>query len=227
MKILLVAATPFEIAPLSQHLDKDFNKVTETLYQKGTLQVEVLVTGIGIANTAYKLGKAFAQNKYDLAINAGIAGAFNKELKLGDVVNVVSELFGDLGIEEADGAFTDLFENKLLSDNDIYQNGKIYNLDAAEFSFLPQAKALTINKVHGFSSSIEAIEKKYDVDIESMEGAAFFLACRSAEVKFLQIRAISNYVEKRNRDNWDLPLSIGNLNQVLLGLVDVMGIQNK
>ncbi|MGK0365211.1 MAG: futalosine hydrolase [Saprospiraceae bacterium] len=222
MKILLVSATPFEIAPLSQHLNKIFNKVNETLYQKGTLQVEILVTGVGMTNTAYKLGKAFAQNKYDLAINAGIAGAFNRELKLGDVVNVVSEIFGDLGIEEADGRFTDLFENKLLSDNDMYQNGKIYNPDSAEFSFLPQANALTINKVHGFPSSIKAIQSKYKCDIESMEGAAFFLACREAEVKFLQIRAVSNYVEKRNRDNWDLSLSIGNLNQVLLGLVQVM-----
>ncbi len=222
MKILIVSATPFEIAPLSLHLNENFNKVNETLYQKGALQVEMLVTGIGMTNTAYQLGKAFAENKYDLAINAGIAGAFNKELKLGDVVNVVSEIFGDLGIEEADGRFTDLFENKLIPEGSIYDNGKIHNPDAAEFSFLPQANGLTINKVHGFPSSIKSIQKKYEVTIESMEGAAFFMACRNAGVKFLQIRAISNYVEKRNRDNWDLPLSIGNLNQVLLGLVQVM-----
>lgn len=222
MKILIVSATPFEVAPLSQYLNENFNKKSDSLYQKGTLQVEQLVTGVGMPNTAYRLGKAFAENKYDLAINAGIAGAFNRELKLGDVVNVVSETFGDLGIEEADGRFTDLFENKLIPEGGIYNNGKIHNPDAAEFSFLPQASALTINKVHGFPSSIEAIQTKYKVDIESMEGAAFFLACRTAGVKFLQIRAISNYVEKRNRDNWDLPLSIGNLNQVLLGLVQVM-----
>jgi futalosine hydrolase len=222
MKILIVSATPFEIAPFSQYLTENFNQINDSLFQKGSLQIEVLLTGVGMTNTAYQLGKAFAQNKYNLAINAGIAGAFNKELKLGDVVNVVSETFGDLGIEEADGRFTDLFENKLLSDNTIYQNGKINNPDAAEFSFLPQVSSLTINKVHGFPSSIERIQKKYNVDVESMEGAAFFLACKEAKVKFLQIRAISNFVEKRNRANWDLPLSIGNLNQVLLGLISAL-----
>jgi len=225
MKILVVSATPFEIAPLTQYLSENFNKIKDAFYQKGKLQIQVLVTGVGMTNTAYQLGKIFAENQYDLAINAGIAGAFNKELKLGDVVNVISEIFGDLGIEEADGGFTDLFENKLLSDNDIYKDGKIYNPDAAEFSFLPQANALTINKVHGFPASIAAIQKKYDADIESMEGAAFFLACREAKVKFLEIRAISNYVEKRNRENWDLGTSIGNLNEVLKALLEVMMVR--
>lgn len=219
MKILLVAATPFEIAPFTQHLKENFNAVNSSLFQKGKLQVEVLITGVGMTQTAYHLGRIFAINNYDLAINAGIAGAFNRDLKLGDVVNVVSEEFGDLGIEEADGSFTDLFDNKLLNGNgDIYSDGQILNPGAAEFGFLPQAKGLTINKVHGFPASIAALQNKYKSDIESMEGAAFFLACRSAEVNFLQIRAISNYVEKRNRENWDLPLSIGNLNQVLVAL---------
>ena len=38
-----------------------------------------------------------------MIINAGIAGAFNRSLKIGDVVQVVSEQFGDLGVEEKDG----------------------------------------------------------------------------------------------------------------------------
>jgi len=220
MKILLVSATPFEIAPVTQYLNENFNKVNPTLFQKGKLQIETLVTGVGMTQTAYQLGKIFAGNNYDLAINAGIAGAFNRDLKIGDIVNVISEEFGDLGIEEADGNFTNLFENKLLSPNEtIYTNGQILNPDAAEFSFLPQVKGLTINKVHGYPPSITALQKKYSSDIESMEGAAFFLVCRSENVKFLQIRAISNYVEKRNRENWNLPLSIGNLNQVLLSLL--------
>jgi futalosine hydrolase len=49
--------------------------------------------------------------------------------------------------------------------------------------------------------------------IESMEGAAFFYACRQLNVPCLQIRAVSNYVEKRNRDNWHIGLAIKNLNK--------------
>jgi futalosine hydrolase len=45
-----------------------------------------------------------------------------------------------------------------------------------------------------------------------MEGAAFFYVCRQLNVPCIQIRAVSNYVEKRNRDAWNIPLAIKNLN---------------
>lgn len=224
MKCLFVSATPFEIGPLIMWLEENFNKISDNFYQKGKLQAEILVTGVGMPLTAYHLGRVFAKNKYDLVVNAGIAGAFNRTLKIGDVVNVVSEQFGDLGIEEADGSFSDLFDNKLLaSDSDLFTAGKLLNPAGAEHSFLPTAKGLTVNKVHGYPPSIEAIQSKFNADIESMEGAAFFLACREAKVSFLQIRAISNYVEKRNRENWNLPLSIQNLNKVLVDLTSTLG----
>lgn len=37
-----------------------------------------------------------------------------------------------------------------------------------------------------------------------MEGAAFFYACLSAGVPCAQVRAVSNYVERRNRAAWKL-----------------------
>jgi futalosine hydrolase len=48
-----------------------------------------------------------------------------------------------------------------------------------------------------------------------MEGAAFFYACEEANVAALQVRAISNYVEKRNKENWNMPLAVKNLNNWL------------
>jgi futalosine hydrolase len=52
-----------------------------------------------------------------------------------------------------------------------------------------------------------------------MEGAAFFYACLLAEVSFVEVRSISNYVEKRNRDNWKMTEAITNLNAVLQGMI--------
>lgn len=223
MKCIIVSATPFEISDLDFYLQENFRKVNENFFQSNKLQVEILVTGVGMTCTSYALGKAFAENKYDLAINAGIAGAFHKNLEIGTVVNVVSDRFGDLGVEEADGSFTDVFEMELLAnDNALFTKGTIENTGASEFLFLPTATALTINKVHGFPTSIDKIKTKYKVDIESMEGAAFSYACKMAGLKYLQIRSISNYVEKRNRDNWNLPLSIQNLNKVLIDLLTAL-----
>ncbi|MEM9847875.1 MAG: hypothetical protein AAF847_08290 [Bacteroidota bacterium] len=78
---------------------------------------------------------------------------------------------------------------------------------------------MTVNKVHGYEPSIEQITSKYPVQVESMEGAAFFYAALVSETPFLQIRAISNYVEARNRDNWKLGLAIDNLNEVLVEIL--------
>ena len=113
MKVLIVSATPFEIAPLKDHLVAHFENPSAFHYQKNNLEVKLLVTGVGMAHAAFALGAVFASQKFDLAINAGVAGAFNRSLKIGDVVNVVAEQFGDLGVEEADGRFTDAFERGL------------------------------------------------------------------------------------------------------------------
>jgi futalosine hydrolase len=53
-----------------------------------------------------------------------------------------------------------------------------------------------------------------------MEGAAFFYACREAGVPCLQIRAVSNYVEKRNRDAWQIGLAVKNLNTFAVELLE-------
>lgn len=221
MKILLVSATPFEVAPVREHLAAHFERVSDFHFKKNDLEVQLIVTGVGPACTAFALGNVLASRPFDLALNAGIAGAFDHSLKLGDVVNVISERFGDLGVEEADGSFTDVHELGLTNPAaPPFQNGELRNPAVAEFDFLPKCKGLTVNKVHGAQASIAAIQKKYDADVESMEGAAFFLACLLSEVPFLQIRAISNYVEPRNREAWNLPLAIENLNRILIELLE-------
>jgi futalosine hydrolase len=206
MKKLIVAATEFEIAPL--------------LASSFVQNVDILITGVGQMPTAYHTGVALAKKQYDWVINAGICGSFRRDWALGKVVNVVSEQMGDLGIEEADGSFKDMFDMGFIQkgqspfDEDILRNPT-----AAEFDFLPKAKGLTINKVHGFEPSIQAIISKYDVEVESMEGAGFFYACLHHKIPFLQIRGISNYVEKRNRAAWNIPLAIQNLNDTLFHLL--------
>jgi futalosine hydrolase len=220
LKILITSATPFEVAPLRQYLSDHFWAHSESVFQKEALEVTLLTTGVGMALTAFNLGGLFAKQRFDLAINAGIAGAYQtSKLAIGDVVNVTSERFADLGVEEADGRFTDVHELGLLDGNaPPFAEGELLN-PAAGYDFLPKAKGLTVNKVHGHQPSIDAVLLKYPADVESMEGAAFHLACLMAGQPFLQIRSISNHVETRNRDAWDLPKAIENLNQVLVEMV--------
>ena len=61
-----------------------------------------------------------------------------------------------------------------------FKDGLLLNPSAQNQNFLPAVKGLSNNKVHGNQSSIDAIVKKYDPDIESMKGPLFFiLACNS------------------------------------------------
>ncbi|MBK7871496.1 MAG: futalosine hydrolase [Saprospiraceae bacterium] len=173
---------------------------------------------MGLPLTAYAMGKVLTTKRYDLAINAGIAGAFNRELPIGEVVEVMSDRFADLGVEEADGSFTDIHTLGLIDPNQApFQNGELQNPNPG--NFLPTVKGFSVNKVHGFEPSIEAIRQRFPADVETMEGAAFFYACLIENQKFLAIRAISNYVESRNRDNWNIPLAIENLNKILMEII--------
>jgi futalosine hydrolase len=221
MKILICAATPFEIAPTLQWLENNLEQQTEGVFRQGDMQIHPLVTGAGLVATAFHCGVFLASERPDLALNAGIAGAFDPGCPLGTVFNVVTERFGDLGVEEADGRFVDLFELGLQGpDNPPFLNGLLRNPAAEQAAFLPAARGISVNKVSGAAPSIEALRKHYpDVEVESMEGAAFFYACLLAQVPFLQIRSISNHVKPRNRAAWDLPLAIGNLNEVLIGML--------
>jgi futalosine hydrolase len=222
MHILLVSATPFEIAPTLQWLESEFATPEQGLFSKNELTVRPLICGVGQTATAWQLGLRFAVEKPDWALNAGIAGAFAPDLEMGEVVNVVSECFADLGVEEADGRFTDLFKLGLAPvETALFDDaGRMRNPASEDMAFLRAVQGITVNKVHGFAPSIAAIRRLYpEAEVESMEGAAFFYACLHAGVPFLQIRGISNYVEPRNRDAWNLPLAIQNLNATLRDLI--------
>ncbi len=224
-KILVIAATPFEIQPFINFLREQANQRYNPLFGQNGYEIDVVVSGVGIANTALTMGKSLALKHYDFALNAGVAGSFNRKIGGGDVVEVISEQYGDLGVEEADGKFSDMFEIGLIEKNEKpFNDSKLLNIKPLQFDNMRQVRGLTVQKVHGFTDSIEAVQKKYQADIETMEGAAFFQACLSENVSFSQIRAISNYVEPRDRENWKMKEAIVNLNTVLMDIFEKRGI---
>ncbi|MCY1528458.1 Futalosine hydrolase [compost metagenome] len=54
-----------------------------------------------------------------------------------------------------------------------------------------------------------------------MEGAAVFYAAEQLHIPSAQIRCISNYVEKRNREKWEIGLAIANLNEWLVKYLNI------
>lgn len=231
MKILIVSATEKEIFPLKSKLITLQSKHSNLIsYQYNSLFVDVLITGIGSIFTTYCLTKILTNNSYDLIINAGIAGSFNPDLTIGDVLFVKSDLFGDLGIEDSQ-SFSTLFEKGFISESEFpFTNSMLINSTVFENSFLKNIKeisAITVNTTHGNAEYAKRFKEKFKSDIETMEGAAFFYVCILQKVKYIQIRAISNYVEEREKANWNIPLAINNLNNKLFELLIVLDKEQK
>ena len=226
MKILIVSATEKEILPLKNKLKIKSSVVCVMKYSViKDFNVDFLITGIGSTLTTYALTKKLSDKKYDFVINAGIAGSFTSELLIGDVINVQTDEFADLGIEDKNDFFT-LFEKGFIEKNQIpFTESKLINPTNLNLN-LKQVSGITVNTTHGNKNSIELFKTKFNADIETMEGAAFFYVCLNENVNFLQIRAISNYVEERNNANWDIPLAIQNLNEKLFDIIDVIKKNN-
>ena len=211
--LLIVAATGFEIAPILQYL-KPYETAQAFHYQLRDKFVKVLITGPGITFTAFALGKFFARNSVDYALNVGIAGSFREEWALGSVVQVVEDRFGDFGVENADGSFANIFQLDWMESSQFPFHEGALGTDA-RLQNLPMARGFTVNKVHGAEASIATLPKA-QVDVESMEGAAFFYACLTEGIPCLQLRSISNYVEVRNKANWEIALAINALSETVI-----------
>jgi len=223
MKVLLVSATSFEIEPLlagMRLVKKQEGHINS--YTAKNLELDVLLSGVGMVATAYWLGRTLAIRNYDVAINAGICGCFNRNFPLGEVVNVDEDSFPEMGAEDGE-YFLSLIDLDLLGRDEFpFTNGVIENkniFDHPALNALRRVKGITVNKVHGHALSIRKLLEDLQPDIETMEGAAFLYACQSIDLKCLQLRAISNYVEPRDRSAWNIPLAIKNLNLTLTELL--------
>lgn len=218
MNLLIAAATSNEIAPLLQHLQPYRVDTRDNSYKKDSLKIEICITGIGCMASAYTLEKYIAGHSVDLAIQAGIAGAFSRKVPLGKVMLIKSDALADLGAEDND-RFIDLFDMGFLkSDDHPYFQKRLMAppLDFLSLKDLPEANAITVNSVSGKQSTIHSRIEKYHPDLESMEGAAFHYVCLMEKVQFVQIRSISNYVEVRDKSQWNIPLAVKNLNTFLI-----------
>ena len=217
MKILIVAATQQEIEPL---FSVDGIKLTVGRSEAiadipTTANCQPLITGVGMVATTFALTRHLVKHEYDLAINLGICGSFDHSLDLGEVVEITNDILAELGAEDDEEFLT--IEQLGFGESEYSATTTVSKvLNQAEIKndelLLKQTYGITVNTVHGNEVSIRKIIDRLNPSVESMEGAAFFYVCRTMGIPCIQIRAVSNYVEKRNRNNWNIGLAVKNLN---------------
>ena len=213
MKILVVSATEHELNLSNTNLQND----------KTDDNVDLLISGIGIAATVYHVTKTLMQKNYDTAIQAGIAGSFTNRLNLGETVFVSSDTFGDSGIEES-GMFRNLITSGLVNENDFpFTNGWLVNRHKIlNNGLIKTVKAITVNKITDDKKQIDEQINFFNAQVESMEGAAFHYVCLSMNIPFLQLRSISNVVGERDKNKWKMKEAISSLNNNLNKIIQVL-----
>lgn len=193
--ILIVSATQHEVAWLETRCSAgDFE----------AMAVEFLVTGVGMINTAFHLGSYLANHQPEMAIQVGIAGSFSEAYPIGSVVEVSEESLPELGAESPEGF---LGMSELGFPVLEVQGNKYYNTlpnQSRYLDHLPWVTAVTVNRVSGTAQTIQAVKSDWNPGIETMEGAAFFLAMKQTGIPFMEVRGISNKVEPRDRSSWKI-----------------------
>ncbi len=219
IKITIVSATLLEVKPLFEIYKPAETDFTGLYVANESLHF--LITGMGMMNTAAHLTLYTSKFERDFYIDAGLCGAFNRNFKIGDVVQIISETYGDFGVEN-DEEFQDFFDLGFIDKKeDAFQYGLCSPIESEwhQNILLPQATSITVNKVHGNEKTIKIIQEKYNADTENMEGLAFYYVLKLTGKPGIEIRSVSNYVEKRNKENWDIQIAVTNLNATLLKII--------
>ncbi|MDZ4807694.1 MAG: futalosine hydrolase [Bacteroidota bacterium] len=218
MNCLLVAATTKEIAPFLDYYRNQQNQWPDNL------NIDVLITGIGLTASAYHLAKQFSIKRPDLVIQAGVAGCFDKKIPLGSVVAIKQDTIADESVIELKKIRT-LFDLQLVPQNQLpYKKGWLINPGIAiiKRSNLKAVIGISVNQITTSKQMIQFYKDEFNPVTESMEGAALHYVCLMEKVPFLQIRSISNYITERNKKNWNMKESITNLNKELIRLLNTL-----
>jgi futalosine hydrolase len=206
-RILLCAATEFEIAPSLEALSRFSGRV------------DVLITGVGLMETAWNLAARLGERRPDFLVQAGIAGALNANQALSATVAISRDTVGDLGVREG-GSFRSTFELGFGNpDSAPWMAGWLPNESPLlSLAALPLCDAVSVNQISTDAAGI-ARYAAIGAGAESMEGAAFHYAALRSTLPFIQLRSFSNRVGERDKAQWKLKQSIENLNQELITLL--------
>ena len=160
-------------------------------------ELDVLISGFGASASCYHLAKAFRQNQYDLVIQLGECYSLNDNIEKDQLVCVIDDYFGDLGIGVND-EFTSIFDLNLQNKNEPPFRNEILEND------IPYTELLSdFRKVSGISCNAiptsryrlaNAYLKNYP-DVISREGAATLYACMEEKLKLIQLFYVIDKVE--------------------------------
>ncbi|MFI3262586.1 MAG: hypothetical protein R3Y26_06735 [Rikenellaceae bacterium] len=189
-----------------------FPTITEAKYFNNP-DVDVYYSGVGLTASTYNTTCIIKDKNPDILIMAGIAGVYkHSSLTIGDSVIVSHERQSDLGFFYPEG-FKHISKMNLDMEFEVY--------DMLESPYLEENLPFKTAKSNSMNAAMAEFVETKDVEIENMEGAAFFEVCIKENKRFYELRTISNVVDIEH-DDWDYETSIKNLTKSLNELIDYL-----
>ena len=131
---------------------------------------DVVVIGVGMAQAGASVARAIVEHKPQRVVLCGIAGAFDEQVSIGEVVEVVSDRVA--GLPKA-------FDR--------------------EYAKVPKTAYRAVGALTVSRTGEGLAEAEHATMIEQMEGAAVAAVCEAFSVEYLHLRAISNRVSDERR----------------------------
>jgi len=221
--IAILAAAPFE-TEMIRHFWGPW-KISSLgglhLYRRKSagMIIELLHSGVGKANAA-AAATLLALHRPQALLVVGCGGALpGSNLQIGDLALASSESFGDEGVLTLQG-FQDLEAMHLP----LFANASppLYNTCPVDLDWRERAEEVltpfaadagialccgpfvTVSTCSGTTAAGEILARRSGGICENMEGAAAALVCARHAIPFCEVRGISNLVEDRNLERWNL-----------------------
>ena len=242
-EILILTATEPEQRELARRMENAVAQVVAgKKWRSGRLSgsgVRLVETGIGAVNAAHALTCALQAWRPDLVLQVGVGGAYpGAGLALGDLVLASEEVYGDLGVRTGDGWRPAEFIGIPVAERDrAYFNFFPVDRDRSERArallhggwkepapALRVGRFVTVQECSGLALLGQERAARFNAVCENMEGAAAAHLCLLYGVPFVEVRSISNQVEDRRRDRWDLPLALARAQEAALRLLGEGGL---
>lgn len=199
--ILVTVASPIEAEPFL------------SLIQQEDDRIQLLITGVGPTETAFRLTRFLEQLEVmpAIIINSGVAGAYScdtmsERAALLDLCLAEREVFGDFGVLlEQEYLYFDpamAGEIELDFDQELIEKS-IVKLAEAGFA-AKKGVFITVNSASGTAVRGNMLQQRWNGLCENMEGAATARICNHYNLPLIELRAISNMVEDRDLSGWKL-----------------------
>lgn len=224
--LLLITATRLEAEPLRAQLAN--GRPLDLPYGVGLRaeafgrRLDLVHLGVGKVNTAAGLALAVDRLGPQAVVQFGVGGGYvGSFTSIGMVLAAEEEIHLDSGVRDDDGwRGMEALGFPLLE-----RGGSRFNRFPTDAG-LTAALTATLQLPTGVFGTTETLsgsfdvggefQQRFDLSIESMEGAAAAQVCLALGVPFAEIRSVSNIVGEPDRANWNVPAAVRAVNEAML-----------